>query len=350
MYAGRPVSGGVGPSGSSLLIADSSLTPEITTGWQLGGDIGLRFLKLGLGLTYYHEETDGVILPIQNPVLQTLLARNAGVISNQGIEASLSAHAGGGEFGLGWDGAFNIARNENQVERLADTGGSLPLGPSFMGISVQAKPGQPLGVLVGMRQLRDAATGSPILRNGLPVHDSGAGPVVLGIAQPRFTFGLHNTVRYGWFSVSASADGHVGGSLFSATNLSGSYAGTLASTEFRPDSGLLIVGLDATTRAANTQHVSAQDYFHALAGIQEPWIYGASYWKLRDLRVSFDFKTNYRVFPFDRVQVSVVGRNLYMWTKVPNVDPEAIDSPYAPRGVEFGQLPSAKSVGFQLTI
>jgi hypothetical protein len=350
MYAGRPVSGGAGPSGSSLLIADSTLTPEITTGWQLGGDVGFRFLALGLGLTYYHEETDGVILPIPNPALQTLLAHNAGVISNQGIEASVSAHTGGGELGLGWDGAFNIARNENQVERLAGAGSSLALGPSFMGLSVQARPGQPLGVLVGFRQLRDASTGSPILRNGLPLPDSVGGPVVLGIAQPRFTFGLHNAVHYGWVSISASADGHVGGSLFSATNLSGSSSGTLASTEFRPDSGLLIVGIDATTRQANTRHVSTQDYFHALGRIQEPWVYSASYWKLRDLRLSFDFRPNYRVVPFDRVQVSIVGRNLYMWAKVPNVDPEAIDSPYAPRGVEFGQLPSAKTVGFQLTI
>jgi hypothetical protein len=240
--------------------------------------------------------------------------------------------------------------NTNRVERISDTAQAVALGPSFMGLSVQAKRGRPLGVLVGTRMLTDAATGSPILRNGLPVPDSTTGPIELGVSQPRFTFGLHNAVRYRWVSVSASTDVHIGGALFSATNLSGSYAGTLASTAFRPDTGLLIVGIDATTRQANTQHVSTQNYFHALAAIQEPWVYSASYWKLRELQVSVEFQTGSRSIPFQRVRVSIVGRNLYLWSKAPNIDPEGIDSPYAPRGIEFGQLPPAKTVGIQLSI
>src|SRR5207302_10235332 len=118
------------------------------------------------------------------------------------------------------------------------------------------------------RFLRGASTNALVLRNGLPLPDTVAGPVVLGNAQPNWVLGLKNTVRIGWLSVDVLADGRLGGSIFSATNLWGSYAGTLEATAFRPDSGLLITGIDATTGSANTKHVSAQDYFHALAAIQ----------------------------------------------------------------------------------
>jgi hypothetical protein len=326
------------------------LKPEVTTGWQLGTDVGLRPFKLAVGVTYYHEQTNGVILPITDPVLQTILARNAGVISNQGIQGSVSAQAGDGEFGLGWDGSVVFTHNQNRVDRLASASQAIPLAPAVAGLTVAAKQGRPLGILVGTRMLRDAGTGSPVLKNGLPIPDTTVGSIELGVSQPRFTVGLRNTLRYRWVSASASADVHIGGELFSATNQAGSYAGTLASTAFRPDTGLLIVGIDATTRKANTTHVSTQNYFHALAAIQDPWVYSASYWRLREVQVGVDVPTNNRSMPFQRIRVSLVGRNLFLWAKAPNIDPEGIDSPYTPRGLELGQLPSVRTVGLQLSI
>jgi hypothetical protein len=142
----------------------------------------------------------------------------------------------------------------------------------------------------------------------------------------------------------------MGGSLFSGTNRWGNYSGTFASTAVRPDSGLLIVGTDAVTRGANTQHVSTEDYFHALGAIQEAWIYSASFVKLREARVTIAIPTTRLRLPVARLAASLVGRNLYLSSDAPNIDPESVFSPYQLRGVEMGQLPATKSVGFQVTV
>jgi hypothetical protein len=350
MYAGRALSGAIAPFGASALALDSGLAPEITSTFQVGSDLGFRANRFLIGATYYHASTAGVILPIADATSGSFVARNAAQVSNSGIEAMVAAKFGDGEYGFEWDVSADASKNSNSVDQLSGALRSVPLGPSQWGLSVEAQPGMPLGVLMGMRYLRDGATNALVLRNGLPLPDSVAGPKVLGSAQPDWIFGIRNTLRYRWVSVSAIADGHVGGEIFSATNLWGSYAGTLASTAFRPDSGLLITGIDATTRAANTKHVTTQDYFHALGGIQEPWVYSASYFKLRELRVSITVPTPLGMAPFSSVTASLVGRNLYLSSNAPNIDPQGVFSPYQLPGVEMGQLPGTRSFGVQLTI
>jgi len=331
-------------------LTDPSLTPELTTGMQIGTDLAIRPLNLGVGVTLYHERTSGVVLPVPNPTLGTLLAMNAGEISNTGIEGTLSARLGNGDDGLGWVGSANAGKNSSQVDQLTSGLESVALGPRLLGLEVQARAGQPLGVLMGRRLLRDANTQSLLLRDGLPVADSAAGLQQLGIAQPQWSFGTQHTVRYRWVSASVLFDGRVGGEVFSATNLVGSRAGTLASTAFRPDSGLLIVGIDAATRGANTKHVSTQDYYHALAAVQEPWVYSATYLKLREARLSVQFPGNFPGSPFQTVILSLIGRNLYLNAKAPNIDPESVFSAYQLPGLEMGQLPATRSVGFQIRL
>jgi len=347
MYAGRPVTGSVGPSGTGLLVPDPSLAPEITTGWQAGGQAVIRWL--GVGLTYYRENTSGVILPEPGATPGTFSAKNAGEVSNNGIEARASLDFGDGETTLGWKSGVTVSRNTNRVTRLSGGAGELDVGPSQFGVRVQARTGAPLGVLMGFRTKRDPQSGSLVLRNGLPVADSAAGIQALGFAQPDWVVGSRNVLRFRAVTLIVNADGRIGGDLFSATNQIGTFAGTLDATAVRPDSGLLIAGIDEATKTANTQHVSAQDYYHALASIPEPWVYSGTYFKLREMRLSVALPPIPRI-PMSGVTASIVGRNLYLWAKVPNVDPENVFSPYQLPGVEMGQLPAVRSVGVQITI
>jgi hypothetical protein len=45
-----------------------------------------------------------------------------------------------------------------------------------------------------------------------------------------------------------------------------------------------------------------------------------------------------------------VGRNLWLGTDVPHIDPETGYSASNLQGFEFGQLPTARSIGFNVTI
>ncbi len=280
------------------------------------------------------------------------MAKNAGVVSNSGIEGEITARLGDFSGGwLSWEISANAGKNSNSVDRLYGSAKTLDLAPNQWGVGIQARTGQPLGVLVGERYLRDASTHALVLRNGLPLPDTVAGPVQLGDAEPSWILGLRNTIRFGVLQIDVLADGHVGGSIFSATNLWGSYAGSLQSTAFRPDSGLLITGIDAATGHANTTHVSTQDYFHALAAIQEPWVYSASYFKIREITARVAIPTTaLGGLPFAGISVALIARNAYLWAKAPNIDPETLLSPFQFGGVEMGQLPSTKSVGLQISI
>jgi hypothetical protein len=351
MYAGRPASGSIAPVGSSLLLPANDIAPEVTTGFQGGANLLAWSRRFDLGLTYYHERTASVILPVADAGSQTFRATNTGVISNQGVEAEAGVRLGDGRRGFGLDLSATASKNSNQVEQLGNGASSLAVGPSQAGLSVEARQGSPLGVLVGEKLLRDKASGALLLRNGLPLADTVTGPQDLGNAQPTSLFGVTGTLRYHWVSLTMVMDAHVGGSIFSTTNLWGDFAGSLAETAFRPDSGLLIAGTDVATGRANAQHVSTQDYYHALAGIQEPWVYSATYLKVRELRFTVEVPTSgVSALPFESARISLVARNPYVWSRIPNVDPEALLSAYSYPGVELGQLPAARTIGIQVSI
>jgi hypothetical protein len=128
-------------------------------------------------------------------------------------------------------------------------------------------------------------------------------------------------------------------------------SGSFEATAERPAAGILIEGVDAATGTANATRVSTEDYYHALRAIPERWVYDASVLKLQEARVSATFPL--RAVPGFRAQsirTSVVARNLFMWSKAPNIDPETAVSTWGIQGFELGQLPTTRSVGVQITI
>ena len=50
------------------------------------------------------------------------------------------------------------------------------------------------------------------------------------------------------------------------------------------------------------------------------------------------------------LRVAVIGRNLAIWADAPNIDPEFVLSTAPSRGMELGQLPTARSVGVQISL
>jgi hypothetical protein len=97
--------------------------------------------------------------------------------------------------------------------------------------------------------------------------------------------------------------------------------------------------------------VSAQDYYHSLGAIQEAWVYDASFVKLRDVRLTVAFPLrSWPVLTAQSIRASLIARNLAMWSKAPNIDPETALSTTTLQGVELGQLPTARSIGVQVSL
>ena len=147
-----------------------------------------------------------------------------------------------------------------------------------------------------------------------------------------------------------------GGKIMSYTNYVGAYSGVLAtSLEGREvdwdKPGVVARGIDVATGQPNTVSVTSEAYFQNLFGNVEPYVYDASYTKLRELRIGYDLPTRFASqLHASSVSVAITGRNLKLWTDVPNVDPEFAYSSGNFQGFEYAFPGNTKSWGINFRI
>jgi TonB-linked SusC/RagA family outer membrane protein len=360
------------------------LKPEQTDAWEVGTEMQWFGNRLGLDVSYYTKKTSNQILTAEVSKASGFNSAlvNAGVISNRGIEAQVNLtpiRTNDGQFE--WDMTVNYGRNRNRVDELYGNLQTISLGGLWY-LTDEARKGYPYGSMFGVGYLRcgsydpsttsdpvqqarlsalaaataacpkdGSANGQLLLRNGHPLAEPSSAKRVLGNYTPNWTGGVDNTFHYKGVDFGFLVDTRQGGSVYSVGNMWGMYSGVLQATAFRPDSGLLINGIDRATGKENTQHVRTEDYYHSLYPIQEAWIYDASFVKLREARVGFAIPQRFlRGTTIRNARLSIVGRNLALWSKVPNIDPESAFSSGNVQGIEMGQIPTARSVGFQLTV
>jgi TonB-dependent SusC/RagA subfamily outer membrane receptor len=335
-------------STGTTIAASSSLSPEITMSVEAGISLGFMRNRASLDLTVYDEQTSDVILGVATGSGTSVVASNVATLSNKGIELQGSLVPIRTANGSDWRIDAHVAKNSNSVDDLPGGATAVALGPVVDGITVQARKGFALGALVGTDFKRNGS-GAMLLQNGVPVSDGQQH--VLGTMAPSWTGGVGSSLHLGHVDASVLVDARMGGSLFSTTNFSGLTSGTFAETANRPDSGQVFPGIDAATGSGNTVRATTQAYYHALAPIQGAWIYDASFVKLRDLRVSFSWPLRgFTPLAAQSIRVSFIGRNLAMWSKAPNIDPETALSTTSFQGIELGQLPSVKSFGVQIAL
>jgi hypothetical protein len=175
--------------------------------------------------------------------------------------------------------------------------------------------------------------------------------------NPDWTGGVNNEFRYKNYTFSFLLDIRQGGQNFSSGNWFGHYAGVLSTTLKGREQdwnkpGIVVDGIDATTRQPNTTNVLSEDYFHNWFYSVEDGIYNTGFVKLRDMRLSWDVPSNLLTgLRLSALNVSLIGRNLHTWTSFPNYDPEnATNSGNVGQGFDMGALPTTRSFGINLTI
>jgi hypothetical protein len=82
--------------------------------------------------------------------------------------------------------------------------------------------------------------------------------------------------------------------------------------------------------------------------------FDASFFKLREVSLSTDLKTHFPNIPFEKVNVSIFGRNLFTYTlsrELRHFDPESfmIDNGNLVPGIESGQLPTPSTYGINVS-
>lgn len=334
------------------------IKPEKVVSYEFGGD--LRFFKnrLSADFTYYKSITTDLIIPVTlNPSAgyDTKLM-NVGKMTNHGIELALNATPVRTR-DWDWNVNFNIAKNVNKVVSLAEDKGVSRIRQIERWASLElrtenTKGDGSYGSLYGDYLVYK--DGQLQLKNGLPVEENGDWGY-LGNVNPDYSGGFGTDIRYKNFSLSALFGFQHGGVVYSRTYIEGMRAGTLAeSVALRDENGagtIIADGIDVDTGEKNTIAVPVREYVRAYYDNDKIATFDASYLKLRELKLAYSLPTSIlKGTPFKRVTVSAFGRNLFLWTKVPNIDPEVASYDGQLKGIETMSLPSTRSFGFNVNV
>lgn len=341
-----------------------NLESEKNTNIETGMDFAFFKNRLNYNLTFYQNDTENQIIPVTVPIESGYSSRiiNAGKARNRGVEMSLSAIPVKSQ-NFSWNVSANWSLNRNKILSLPDeyAGQSGYTISTVAGVLYyNAVIGGSLGDLYGFKLVRNA--------NGEVVYDATTGLPArpdkiekVGNAFPKWRAGLQNDFKIKNFTISFSFDGQYGGMAYSQTHHKMSEQGKLQHTLMGRDnpSGTIVgqgVVLNADgTYSPNTKAVGLAAYYgdyYRRANI-ETNTFDTSFVKLRDARIAYTFSKNVIApLKLTELTLAIFGKNLWMWTEFPIFDPEVAslnDSTITP-GAEIGQLPSARTVGFQVNL
>jgi TonB-linked SusC/RagA family outer membrane protein len=337
-------------------LPNANLKPQFANSLEFGTELKFFKNRISLDVTYYNQKTTDQIIsiPISATAGYTTKNINAGEIDNSGLEVSLGLTPFQSVNGFNWNINLNFSKNTNKVVSLAEGVEQYELG-TYWDLKVMAIPGQPYGSLYGADFLRDPS-GNIVNRGGVPVKGD---LKVLGNYQPDWIAGINNEFAFKGFSAGFLIDIHQGGDIYSMTNAWGRYAGALEETLIGREGGITGIGVKEVTDGAgkvsyvpNDVVVTAEEYNHATFSNSIPAgsIFDASYVKLREVKFGYTVKSIPGT-PLKNLKLSVVGRNLaILSSNIPHVDPETSFNNSNAQGLEFGQLPSARSLGFNISM
>jgi TonB-linked SusC/RagA family outer membrane protein len=360
----------------------AGLKPEQVVTSEVGFEINFLKNRIGLDVALYDKTTTDQIMSvaISKATGYSTTLVNAGEINNKGIEIQLHGAAVKNADGFNWDIYLNWAKDKSEVVELYTdpvTGQavqSYTLGSEWS-TTVQARPGEPWGVIYGKGMLRRESDGAIIVAaSGRPRTQAN---MKLGSVTPDWIGGLRNEFSYKNFTLGFLLDMRMGGDIFSVSQMFGAYAGQLEFTaegDLRENGVILgknfmtdekfvkITSQDATNIqnsefAENDLTTGAQDFFESYYGNRELSIYDGSYVKLREAHFTYTLPST--MFGSGSLvkgaALSLVGNNLgILWTHSSNIsglDPEnSTGSGNGGVGLESTSYPPSRSIGLKLNL
>lgn len=392
------------PFGSSQVygetdrLANFSLKPEISTAFETGADIRFFGNRIGIDFTYYQSLTKNQILNIPLSVTSgyNSLSINAGEIKNYGYELALTTIPVVLNNGFKWTVDVNFSRNRSEVVSLSS--GLTNYVMASRRVSIEARVGERMGDMYGIGFARvqntdpdapyyDASgqfVGQMVYTSPNAGGSGGGRPIPttdrikLGNYNPDWMAGISSAVSFKGLRLSALFDVRQGGEIYSETQTVGREGGIIVETlegrenGYYPQAsaqtdpqllnapvGTYVVGEGVVqngdgTFSPNTNRVLPRQWHSAWTGgrsIAEGVMYDASFVKLRELQIGYTLPNKlFERTPFRSVTLTLVGRNLALWTDVPHVDPEVISysGGTALPGIEYMSIPSSRSYGFNI--
>lgn len=360
-----------------------NLTYQSKTGIEFGVDLAFFKNRLRADFTVYREDIDDqtIDLPSSATSGYEFLAVNAGKLRNEGVEVLLSGSPIKTD-NFTWEVTANFTKNKNEVLSLHPDIDVYTISEArWAGAAIVAQVGGEFGSIIGRDFLRTDSGEVIHGANGLPEFTSEK--QTLGKGIPDWTAGLNNRFTYKGLTLQFLLDIKKGMDVYSMTNSVAAVKGLLdVTTQGRdafnaalanaeaadpnfdinswvPTDGFVSQGVVNTGTAdnpvytANTTPVNPQTYWtRVFDNTPAPFIYDASYVKLRELSLGYEFPQKViRAMKISSLNLSVFGRNLLTFTNnLPNIDPESMYTAGNGQGFEYGSLPSRQSYGLNLKV
>ena len=358
-YAQLPFAGRPGFA-NDITFGNPNLRNERAREWEVGTEVGFLGGRAGLEATYYNRLVSDLLFfrPLATSTGFSRQFYPIGSMSNKGVELMLNT-TNVERDNFGWSSTLTYTHNKNLVESL-----DIQDFQSAGGYPNRIRAGQPAGVFYGSYAARNCATGALLLdslgryRRSNQTVDLGATAAqrraisggtcndslnaVIGDPNPAWMGSLLNEFTIGKkLRVRGLFDGVFGNKIMNLSTRAQNAGIASNSKEYERellpygDPRKLPPGFNARTQ-----------------GIFQYWVEDGSFVKLRELSASYTLNAAaVRRWFRDGIDLTVSGRNLWVWTDYSGYDPEinlfgtnagglqSVQTTAADRGFDFGGYP-----------
>ena len=344
---------------------------EVGTDFSVNGFSGAWLSTFNFSATYWTRKGTDVIYDVAVPPSTgaSTIRTNALSLSSNGFQASMNINVLHSR-SFNWNFTTNFSHQTSKIDAI--DGPSIILASSAGSTQLTLNAGTKIGQIYGykaltsltqvnqsgVRYITDADLGNYEIVNGMVVDKTTKGvqftneAYSFGDPNPKFNMSFINSFNYKQLSFGFQFDWVHGSHLYNQTK-EWMYRDGISSDYDVP------VTIDGTKAAYTAYYRSIYaDYFGARNGparngTKDYFYEDASFVRLRNVSLSYDFSSVIKNKVFKKVQLTFTGRNLLTFTKYTGFDPEistGVSNSAFDRGVDNSSSPNLKSyqVGLNL--
>lgn len=329
--------------------------PERTNSWEVGVDARLFDGVLSLSATYYSSQTFNQVFQPQISSTSTYSTYyiNAGRIDNKGVEVSAELKEDWGP--VKWTSNATFTLNRNKIAQMLDVeidGEKYALDTLDMGgtsgVKMRLIKGGSIGDLYVNTLAVDNAGYIWVSPTGGTVDTDRNNFIKAGNTNPDFMLSWRNQLDIQRFSLAFMLSARIGGVGVSLTQAAlDGYGVSARSARERAEGGVLVNGV---------QLPDVESFYTTVGGnganaIGSRYVYSMTNVRLSELSLGYNLPVEKWVTWMKGLNLSVVGRNLFMLYCNAPFDPEQVAGAgnYA-AGIDYFMMPSTRSVGFSVKV
>ncbi|WP_298716518.1 SusC/RagA family TonB-linked outer membrane protein [Chitinophaga sp.] len=362
---GFPFGSTVGFTLGNTAVSDD-LRPERVKSKEAGVEMGFVDGRISLQFTYYDQLSldQTITAGLSNSTGYSGYLINSGKVSNKGYEIDLKLlPLRSADFR--WEIGVNYANRDNKVIEISADLPELALTTAAGNAYVAAIPGQPYPMLKSTvyekyngKIIVDAETGMPSRASGY---------FLVGNTNPRHIVGLNTNFQWKNLRFTALAEHRSGYSVYHDIGSDLDFTGASAVSASYNRERFIFPNSVYESPAGSGKYVDNNnvlvmdgnyDFWPESAyrtSIGENYVTSGSFWKLREVSLSYDLPETLlaRIKFIKRVSIGLTGRNLVTWLPKSNqyTDPEFNFTAGNAVGMnDYRQTPPTRMYGFNVSV